>query len=416
MKNELDRAARLRKKERIRLPFLLWTVVISTLVACAVGARFLGLNVSGYAWAVPLFVSIIVFLQKRGRSSFPLSVWVPWIAVVLGYLIFADVPNALQRSIMLLCPIFIGMTVAKYRIGEDELSGFRKIYRYMAISLYVIVALKTGMLVTETLPGSSALAPEVMTGALLCTLFATNYMFGQRRDIFWWGALAAIPVIALTRMGMIATGLSLPLTFAPMKVFKRVILGGIILAVGLNLFYTERVQQKTFYSGSGTLQDISPSNPDLATSGRKYIWEHMEDEIHEMPLFGHGANASEPFVMKLTGGLTHPHNDWLRLLYDYGYFGTVIFGICMLLQVLHLLKVGRRSSGDNRILFFAGATSFIVFALFMFTDNIILYAAFFGNLQFTIIGLAYAAYASAPPDKKEQDIPRKRSLYGRIRW
>jgi hypothetical protein len=27
----------------------------------------------------------------------------------------------------------------------------------------------------------------------------------------------------------------------------------------------------------------------------------------------------------------------------------------------------------------------------MFTDNIILYAAFFGNLQFTILGLVYAA-------------------------
>jgi hypothetical protein len=27
----------------------------------------------------------------------------------------------------------------------------------------------------------------------------------------------------------------------------------------------------------------------------------------------------------------------------------------------------------------------------MFTDNIVLYAAFYGNLQFTIIGLAYAA-------------------------
>jgi O-antigen ligase len=131
-----------------------------------------------------------------------------------------------------------------------------------------------------------------------------------------------------------------------------------------------------------------------------------------MPWFGHGANASESFVKKLGGGLTHPHNDWLRLLYDYGYFGTVIFGICVLLQVRHLLKMGKRSFGERRILFFAAATSFISFSLFMFTDNIILYAAFFGNLQFTIMGMAYASFATVGA---AEPVQTKR-VFRRITW
>ena len=404
------------KIDKIELPFLLWAVVVSTMIACIGGESFLGYNISGFAWAVPLFLSIIRFFTKRAKIQFPVMIWLPWICVVTGYLIFAEAENAFQRSIILLCPLFIGITVSKYRIGENELSSFRKLYQYMAISLYVIVVLKTGLLLTGTLPRTSALAAEVMTGALLCTLFATNYMFGQKKDLVWWGALAVIPVIGLTRMGMITTGLSLPLTFAPMKIFRRVILTGLIIAAGYGLFFTERVQQKNFYSGSGTFQDIRRENPNFATSGRKFVWENMQAEIDKQPWFGHGANSSGIFVARLTGGLTHPHNDWLRLLFDYGYFGAVIFGITMALQVLNLIRKGNQTSGETRILFFAGASSFIAFTLFMFTDNIILYAAFFGNFQFTLLGLAYGAYTPSALPREQQEKAASRPVRRRIRW
>jgi hypothetical protein len=56
-----------------------------------------------------------------------------------------------------------------------------------------------------------------------------------------------------------------------------------------------------------------------------------------------------------------------------------------------LLKRAKQAPPESQILIFAGASSFLPFVLLMFTDNVILYAAFFGNLQFTILGLVYAA-------------------------
>ena len=168
-----------------------------------------------------------------------------------------------------------------------------------------------------------------------------------------------------------------------------------------------RTQEKMFYSGRGTLSELRLDNPDFATSGRSYMWDMMKPQIESEPLFGHGANASELFVSVLTGGLAHPHNDWLRLLFDYGYLGTLIFAFCLLWQFFHALKRAKNTSGETRLLFYAGASSFLTFILFMFTDNIILYAAFFGNLQFTILGLAYASL------EKEKSVQRPAI---RIRW
>ena len=86
---------------------------------------------------------------------------------------------------------------------------------------------------------------------------------------------------------------------------------------------------------------------DLATSGRRYMAEILLIEIAKQPWWGHGANSSEELVLKLSNGqLTHPHNDWLRLLYDYGVVGTVLFLLTMIFQVRHLLKKARHSEGE----------------------------------------------------------------------
>jgi O-Antigen ligase len=407
-------ATRSGKEEPRKLPFLLWVIAISTVVACVGGSRFMGYNISGYAWVVPLVFSVYVFLNAKGRVTFPVKIWAPWIFVVIVYLMVAEAPNALQRSIMLLCPLFIGMTVSKCKVGEETLQRFETLYKYMAISLYVVVIVKTGILSTGVLPEVTGLAPEVMTGALLCTLYAVRYSFGEKKALSWWAALAAIPVVAVTRMGIAAAAVSLPATLAPMRMKKRLAVVALIVCLAIPVFLSERVQSKMFYSGEGTISQVRFGNPNLRTSGRKPIWDAMEDEIAKEPWFGHGANSSEPFVFALTG-LTHPHNDWLRLLYDYGYLGTTIFGFCLSLQVWHLLKSARKSNGRTRTLLYAVASSFIIFVLFMLTDNIILYAAFFGNFQFTMLGLAYASHEVSPErDSAKMGSQRRRRV--RIKW
>ena len=293
---------------------------------------------------------------------------------------------------MLLCPLIVGMAVSKSRVTELELSGFLRLTRMLLLALLLTVILKTGLLFTGTLPGATGLAPQSMTVALLCCIFATEYSGNREKSLLHWIIGATIPVIALTRTAIIAAGITIPFTFASLEIRKRLIFLTIAAVLGVALFYTERVQIKMFYSGQGEIRDLKFENPDLFTSGRSRLWDLMIQEIKAKPVWGHGGNASEEFVLSMTWNtLTHPHNDWLRLLYDYGLVGTSVFAFCLITQVIHLLIRAKNTLGESRILLYAGASSFLPFVLLMFTDNIILYAAFFGDLQFTIIGLVYAA-------------------------
>jgi hypothetical protein len=403
------------KAKKLKLPFLVKLVAVFTIISCIGGKFILNFRISGLGWFVPLIFALVILLGRPGKIKYPLKIWLPWILVVIIYQYYAEAPVSLQRSVMLLCPIIVGITVSKYSVEEKEIEDFKRLYKYMAIALIIVVLIKTGIIFTGVLPFRTGLAAEVMVGALLCCLFAGSYAYGRKKDLLWWTTLAAIPVIAVTRMGMIAASLSLPMTLAPMKVIKRFIFIIVILIVGVNIFFTERIQEKMFYSGSGTLQDLRWDNPDFATTGRRDLWAAIEEQIDRSPWFGHGANASEEFVRNLTGGLTHPHNDWLRLLYDYGYFGTSIFGLCLLMQLLSLFSLARKSKGILKTLLYAGASSILVFVLFMFTDNIILYAAFFGNMQFIIFGLAYSAYKTQSKHGEQSVAPAVKKRI-RIRW
>ncbi len=407
---------------RSKLSVLVWLVFISTFFACTFGgAGFLMFSVAGYAWILCLAFSVMVIPAHLDRISFPVSVWLPWGLFVCLASYTSDYQN-LQRSAMLLCPVIVGIASSTAKIDEEQLLNFGIIIRIFSVAMLALAVFLTGLLITGRLPNTTGLAPQAITATLLASYFVAGYSYGRVKDLLWWAAIAMLPVLALTRMAIFVTGLSLPLSLSPMKLRTRTLLMVIVSLLGLALFYTPRVQEKMFMKGEGTLEDIGDEK-NLATSGRRYMAEALLLGIAEKPYWGHGANASEELVLKLSSGqLTHPHNDWLRFLYDYGIVGTALFLLTMLLQVRHLLKKARYSHGETRTFFFAAASSFLPFALIMFTDNIVLYAAFYGNLQFAIIGLAYAAEKRSRLEKVSYDDdefyepPRKvtsRSLYYR---
>jgi hypothetical protein len=294
-----------------RLPAMIWVAVVTTIIAFIyAGSEFAFYSIGGFAWVIALAFAAMITIARANRITFPIGIWLLWACVVVGYGITSDFAN-LQRSTMLLCPILVGIATSTARIDDTQAAAFILLMKVVLLILISIIVVLTGLLITGVLPGTTGFAPQAITTLLFSALFIANYSYGNVRDIFWYLGAASIPIIALTRGPMIITGLSLPFSFSPIKLQMRMLLLAIVTIAGIALFFSPRVQQKFFYSGEGTIEDLQDEKK-VSTSGRRRMAEHLVIEIARKPIFGHGANASEQFIANLTGGITHPHNDWLR--------------------------------------------------------------------------------------------------------
>ncbi len=367
-----------------------------------------GFSASSLGWLIPLAIcgySLVAYGLSRIR--FPYLIWFPWLFWVLTYLLVTDQSNALQRSIMLFTPLVVGMAVSTLRENEFVLGQATQWLNRFFWIFMIAVGMTTGLLTSGTLAASTGFAAGSITAALLAIWYASRYAtYNSQRDLYRWILLAVVPVLANTRTGMVAVAITLPLTFAPLPLFKRLIfIGGLALA-GVMVFQMDRVQTKMFYGGEGTLQDAidgvtgllsgdADMDKNFATSGRLAMALELRSGLAGNYWFGNGANASEE-VTKTFGGLTHPHNDWLRLQYDYGALGAGIFALTLIGMTMHALLLARRLPPDKALYLYVGAGAFVPMAIFMFTDNVILYAAWFGNLHFALLGLGYAAARDLP--------------------
>ena len=371
-----------------KLPAYLQLIFVATAIAVVGGEGLFGFAISGLTWVVPLIISLIYLLPRLRKVTFPWELWVPWCVLLGIWLVYSDFP-ALQRTVQLLCPLVVGMCASTLLVTEKTLFNVIKFCRYFALILGAICIGKSGLTTMGAIPYNPGLAAELMTGLLLSAMFAASYSYGYKKDLLLWVFLCTFPVYGLYRSGIVVAGLTLPLTFAPLGFSKRILFLVAAVPIALGIFYLPTVQNEMFYSGQGTIQDLF--SDDFDTSGRKYMWEVVAQQAEQAPLFGHGTGACEDLVLGLTS-LQYPHNDWLLTRYDYGYLGMIIFALTILASLLHALYRGAKcKTVEAKILFQTGAFSFVILALMMMSDNIMVYASFFGNFQFMILGLAYAS-------------------------
>lgn len=381
-----------------QLPLLVWAVIVCTAVAFY-GGTFFGFNLSGLAWVIPLGISVGVITTRFSRISFPTRLWLPWILLLFLQLFFVNYDSLdprvipLQRTLQICCPTVVGMAMSTYRPTSAFFNIFQKALRWLLLSLVVIFIIKIiVVLQMGYFDNYSGMAAEMMTVMLLCTFLANRFLLlRNKRDLFLWCLLLLVPVVNVTRTVIVATVLTLPLAFAPMRLYRRVLLLTVIVAIGVTIFYSPRVQKKMFYKGKGNLSDITGA--DFATSGRLFIWQIMLTKNKEESLFGHGTGAGETLTYQITRKTAYPHNDWLLTYYDYGMTGVVVLALCIASSMVHALyRAGHTTNIQARLFLYSGAAAFVPFIMVMFTDNILVYTSFFGNLHFTMLGLGYGTF------------------------
>lgn len=377
------------------LPLIIWLVLFFTLLSSGVKGQILGFNVSGISWMVPLIVSAFIIVARLHSVTFPMRLWLPWVLLLIIQLFMLDYSlldprvSPLQRTAQVLTPLLVGVAVSTYRPPVEVLKKFFRVLRLFAYSeIAALLLLSGGGVLGFQITGFAA---ENMTILLLCVFFANRYlMFDEKKDLQLWLILACIPLLSITRMVIANVLLTFPLAFSPTTVVRRLTFLVLIIIAGIAVFQLPQVQQKMFYSGHGELSDIGRSE-DFATTGRSYMLELLYPEAQKEHWTGHGTGAGETMSYRISN-LAYPHNDWLLTYFDYGVLGVGIYLACILLTIWHGYRAQKKTQDKNiRLLFTAGISAFIPFMLVMFTDNIMVYASFFGMLHYTFLGLGYAA-------------------------
>lgn len=157
------------------------------------------------------------------------------------------------------------------------------------------------------------------------------------------------------------------------KIHRAVALSLLVsVAMLLVAFYVPTVTDRMFGGDRGyTVGGVT-----LNTEGRTRIWGAVGGDIATSPLIGHGAGSAGTRVAQYVPGQDEPHNDYLRVIYDYGYIGIAIFAWAYLSLIRATWNRARfhRESIMSAAPHTAAVLALLSVAIGMTTDNVLIYA------------------------------------------
>jgi O-antigen ligase len=261
-------------------------------------------------------------------------------------------------------------------------------------------------------PGRGFLVPEHGASRSLALLLLPMCASGLAR---WrYGDRRLGPVIFAISLALMAFSLSRAtlvigcVLFALSRFTPRSIAGIVRLVTGLlvaacllwaAVTFIQPLHDR-FFPTHGDL--VAVGGVQISATGRSDLWGETWRNFLGSPWVGHGAGASEAFLTTL-GGADHPHNDYLRLLNDYGVLGTALWALGIFVVSVPLYRdwLRRDDLGDPlaRIQLWALLT-IAGFLVAMVTANPLVYMHVQGPLGL-IVGASLALVALGASARRE---------------
>ena len=344
-----------------------------------------GIFSTAFGWVVPLISFFLMITLIPNVKYKGLLHWYPWMFLVLILGFFSPYDQSIHRAVILATPILVGMVASSLKWKEADIDWIIKLVTISAI-IFICIAIRDGLIF-----GMSGFAGiPVQMAVTLIWLFVIRYkIFGNIKNLSLAVILETIIILAISRMSVFAGLLSLS-SLRKGKLFssKNIFLVIFIVMLFIGFINIPSVWNKFVYKGT-SFAEISHHLNAINSNGRLEVWSLMVDEIRKKPFFGHGANASEPFTLAINKAFDHPHDEFLRILFDYGLFGMVLFSYGFYRQIrrLHYLS-GLLDENRKKFIVQSALWLFVPYLTLMTTDNVLLYAAFMLNIHFLFIGIA----------------------------
>ncbi len=354
---------------------------------------------------IMLLVAVINLFQSRS-GQFPFYFWLPWILYMVIYLIIDFSFLGLQLTLQYTLPILIGIVASGLTYKEEDLQWMFKWFIRLVALIYLLFVYAN--LFGNGFPPGMAVMPMIFS--LAVSLFmGLHFLAGKKKYLFYVGLLFLAPIVDLTRMGIAAIAAIIILHFANRKLKTKIIFGVIGAVAFILVFNSKAFQEATFYSGEGSLSDVTLNyydNTGIKSSGRSTWKKVLTPGLKAEPFWGNGPRADNKYLTKITkmrGG--EAHNDYLSVRFNYGYVGLSLLLFGFLGSFISLYAISRKyvDSWYIWLISTSALTLYISFLMFMYTDNILKYTIYFPNYFFAMIGIVYSM-------RRDEDIRSDTSL------
>lgn len=373
-------------------PLFIGMVAFSTVLAEMGEINVGGFSFRGWAWMMVLMASVFFLLPHGFRLPVRCNwwVWVPWILWMVHKTEFSN-RDAAQRFFIFLTPILTLFACSSFK--QISIVSIRKSIRFLAlfsIILYFSAVLSSGSLMA--LAGWYTIAGIAMTFTLLAVSESTDL---KRASPMTWILLGIYYMILLfteSRMPLLVLPFIVIFGYNALTLSVKCTFGAIVLLLGIAAFYTEPVQQNIFHQGHGSLLDLISFDPEVVNlSGRLNAWPQFLAGI-ENRWMGDGATSSAEFGYATFRGWTHTHNEYLRILFDYGRIGFILLTIPVIELFVTLIRGAARHRFDPqaRWLYAASINGLLAMLLLGISGNVLMYVSYIGNMLFVLIGCTYA--------------------------
>lgn len=383
---------------------LVWVVAAMALLAAAGGVTIAGLRISAVAWIVSLVIGSLFVALKFRRVRFPWPVWLPWLTCLALATDFSRF-EALVRFVILLTPLCVAMgtSTAWFASSQTVRRALRWLF-FASVGLYVVAVLASGNL--SIADGYWYLVEgSCMTFVLLGAAAAIKRNSSTRPQYMVLFVCLAVLFLSQSRWAFLVLALLVLIGPTGQSWRWRVMVAAMYLLAASLLFHSTGFQDVMFRTAVPSLADLgSLETREIRTGGRLVAWPAFLAGIDDF-WFGEGSVASSDYGQLIfgEGRWSHPHNEYIRLLFDYGAVGLFLFLMPLIWLTWDLTKRLRREreQGSAWLTRFAIA-GLIGFGLLAVSGNVLMYHAWYGNLLFAAIGVCYATTSRA--DKAESSV------------
>ena len=363
-----------------------------------------------FAATLVCLTGLTVPAGPAGRAIWLLALFVAWslVSFTWGAVSTAGLQNTLVYVATLLL-VLIAATVARHRSADA----------YAIVSKAFWVAAVVGLgLYTLSLPiggpGTSvilAARPFGLLGMVLVAWFTGAGLAGRRWAYWVVGLAILLTLLSLSRSALAAEFALVALGRFDLRSFRGWIAatGAIVvtLAVAVAAVFLYAPLHHRFFHGD--TQNVGGFS--LNVTGRNALWSANWGWFKESPVIGKGAGQSDVLTTTLPQhGAGHPHNDYLRIMVDYGLVGLAFWLAAYLSLVRYTWRRWKEVRGSRTAAEHIHASAFLVLiglALAMIVDNPLIEVSKMGPLAVIVgmsLGLPAVQRATAIQSRRSAEL------------